>query len=168
MPDTTDKRAGRTAKRIDALAAAALSDLGQRGAIDAGTRTLARGGTRERVTSTVSASVWYAWSERDGCYNYAPSWTRQPTDTLRSPERVRVKLSQRSTVALPAALADPDAPRYVADDGTVRVRAARGAIVGTERPARSLWTVTTHAVPAVARTAARSRVASLAAHGVGL
>lgn len=192
-----DKRAGRIARRKDALAAAALADLGERGTIDAGTRVMARGGTRERRTVVAPQGVWYArcalgthveetWAlaasmdnERedsgslrptlarvDVTYHYAPTWARMPADTLRSPHRVRVRLSRAMGVALPQELRDPDAPIVrVAEDGTPIYRAARGAIAGA-LTTRTLWASASHDVYGVRDAARRYRRRAVIAHAL--
>lgn len=182
-----DQRAGRIARRRDALAAAALRDLGDRGTIDAGTRVVARGGTRERRTVVAPQGVWYArcgvgthvetaWSDEgpdrstthrvDVTYHYAPTWARMPADTLRSPHRVRVRLSRAMGVALPQELRDPDAPIVrVADDGTPIYRAARGAIAGA-LTTRTLWASASHDVYGVRDAARRYRRRAVIAHAL--
>lgn len=186
---------GRVARRIDALAAAALTDLGERGYIDAGTRVVVRGGTRQRRTHVAPMGVWYApcadadqvhvettWAAdadgtmrerrvaRDVVYHYAPTWARMPADTHRAPHRVRTRLGMRSTVALPQDMRDPDSPVVGFDaEGNPRYRAARGAIVARDNASRSMWNVLPGStLPAVARTATRARVRALAAEGIGI
>lgn len=166
---------GTIARRRDALAAAALADLGERGTIDVGTHTLARGGTRQRRTSSPHVGIGYARHATHanddgttGAYHYAYSWARQPTDSHRSEGRRRIAPRRHAmSVALPQSLRDPDAPVIgVNADGSPRYRAARGAVVTGSISASMMVALPRH--KDARREVSRYRAAALQAHGIGL
>lgn len=152
---------GTIARRRESLARAALTELGERGRIDAGTYTLARGGTRERRLSHVNASVWYAWCERHDCYHYSPSWARHRADSHVAQETEPRRMYARTSVPL----------RDVTFNGRQIVfrdvdsgRRIRGAVVAG--PARtSHVALRTTGTPAMRPLARRSLAATLTWEG---